>query len=134
HNPFLEPANFLSLISRNAWVRLAVAVKNYREAKLKGRPIGFADLKLPHTGFTELGQARAPEAGEKSPAPPRPAPPPPEPPAELGPAAGPFTTEILARFSTSGPPPDRRGLGFLYAQGAKALPRKLTARIRREDA
>jgi exoribonuclease R len=43
HNPFLAPANFLSL-TRRSYRRIAAAARNYEEAKLAGRPVSLRDL------------------------------------------------------------------------------------------
>jgi len=45
HNPFMEPKNFLELIRDQAWMRLAYAVKKYREARIAGRPVTMAQLR-----------------------------------------------------------------------------------------
>lgn len=43
HNAFMEPANFLSLMTRS-WKPAARAAKAYRDARLAGRPIALDDL------------------------------------------------------------------------------------------
>ncbi|MFH2201634.1 MAG: RNB domain-containing ribonuclease [Elusimicrobiota bacterium] len=43
-NPFREPVNFLTHLSDKAWRRLADAARNYRMAKVAGRPVSFKEL------------------------------------------------------------------------------------------
>ncbi len=50
HNPFMAPANFLSLMGRS-WRRAAAAARTYEEAKLAGRPIALRDLSVRRTDF-----------------------------------------------------------------------------------
>ncbi|MDD5628664.1 MAG: RNB domain-containing ribonuclease [Elusimicrobia bacterium] len=44
-NPFMEPKNFLDLMSEGSWNRLAYAAKAYADAKAAGRPIAMQALK-----------------------------------------------------------------------------------------
>ncbi len=112
-NPFTQPANFLGFLSAPVWQSLGDITRKYLDAKTAGQPITFADLRRQNTPTPALKPVPA-LAKESIPA---------SAPATTD--AGSLTMEMLNKFTLTGPRPAERGEAFLYAQGAKTLPKGL---------
>jgi exoribonuclease R len=60
HNPFREPANFLSHLGNRSFTRLANVARAYRQARSSGRPVSFGELR----NARNMGAPSAPSASK----------------------------------------------------------------------
>ncbi|MFA5139121.1 MAG: RNB domain-containing ribonuclease [Elusimicrobiota bacterium] len=60
-NPFMQPSNFVDLLSDGAWKQLAHAAKKYRQARLTGRPVRLSELRREKEAPVRFEKPKEPE-------------------------------------------------------------------------